>query len=374
MKKILGPLISLILVIVVGFGAWKSYSSGERSGAASAGAASGAMASAGSGERCVKLLAGSAKFAFLQDERVVKELKANNLCLDLVKSGAFAKDSQLIGELDAVWPAGANAANDFAALIKGNQSYLIFSSPLAVASWKALVPAMEKNGLLRQVNGVGELELEKALPVMLKGTRWKDLPGNDALPSSRSILVNTPDTRKSNTGVLWVSLLAYIDNGNEVAQNVEVGQRLAAKLAPVITRQGFQEGTLAGPFEDYLGQGMGKAPMVLIYESQFFEAKAKGQLNEKHTLLYPNPGMGLKHVLVARTAEGKRVGEQLSKNAKIQQVAAEYGFRVNDPKIFEAQAKKLGLPAPELLNLAEAPATQIIEAMGQVLTSKIEGN
>ena len=97
----------------------------------------------------------------------------------------------------------------------------------------------------------------------------------------------------------------------DVPSTVASGEALAEKLSSVMTRQGFQEGTLAGPFEDYLGQGLGKAPLVLIYESQFVEAKRDSKLRDTSMLLYPQPGLVLKHVLVARTdARGAVAGAQ----------------------------------------------------------------
>lgn len=315
----------------------------------------------------VKLLTGSAKLAYLQDARVVAELGKQGLCLTLSKSGSFAEDSKRLAEFDAVWPAGANAAADFAGVIKqggdGAASYPVFATALALASWKPLLPVFERNGLLEAKEGANWFLLDKALSLMLAGKRWNELHGNDVYPINKGLLVNTPDIRKSNTGLLYIALLAWMRQHNEVPVNEEAARREALALAPLISRQGFQEGTLAGPFEDYIGQGMGKAPLVLIYEAQFAEAQRQGKLREKHTLLYPRPGLMLKHVLVARSVGGKRLGEQLANNAVLQGIAAQYGFRTNNDKLFETAMAELKLPAPELLELGEIPGTQLLDAM-----------
>ena len=112
--------------------------------------------------------------------------------------------------------------------------------------------------------------------------------------------------------------------------------------------------------------------MVLIYESQFLEAKRNQKLRDNHVLLYPQPGLVLKHVLIGKSEAGKQLGKLLAEDAQIQKIIAKYGFRTNDATVFAAQAKELGLDAPELLNLAEAPSTSILDSMTQTITQTLE--
>jgi hypothetical protein len=320
----------------------------------------------------VKVLTGSAKFGFLKDEKLTALLAKEGIALDLEKTGATDTDIARAAQFDVIWPAGANAASDFTSALKGTATYPVFSSPLAIASWKKLVPVLTANGIVKAEGSHADFLLEKALPLMVGGKRWNQLSNNDVFAVNKGFLVNTPDVRKSSTGALFVATLAYVRNGNDVPE-ITKASVLAADLSPLITRQGFQEGTLSGPFEDYIGQGMGKAPLVLVYESQFFEAKRQGKLTDSHILMYPQPGLVLKHIMVARTNAGKKLGEFMASNRDVQKIAAEYGFRTNDPSIFAASAKEIGLDAPELLNLADAPATLVLDAMNQVLISKLEG-
>ncbi|KWU19122.1 substrate-binding domain-containing protein [Burkholderia cenocepacia] len=362
------------LVLAVAGGVWKSMGSGPTSPALSA-PVSQAVTSVPQELVHVHVLTGSAKFAFLKDENLTRLLQKVGYVLELDKTGNTADDVARADKFDAVWPAGADAANDFATALQGSSTFPVFSTPLAVASWKKLMPVLEANGLAKQQPGTahGELNLEKALPLMLAGKRWNQLSDNTVFPVNKGFLVNTPDVRKSNTGAQYIATLAYIANGNSVPSDAEKASTLAESLSPLISRQGFQEGTLSGPFEDYIGQGMGKAPLVLVYESQFVEAKRLGKLTDAHLLLYPQPGLVLKHVLVARTAAGRKLGELLSSDPQIQAIAAQYGFRTNDPAIFAAAAKQVGLDAPELLNLADTPSTKVLDTMNQVLVSKLEG-
>jgi hypothetical protein len=323
----------------------------------------------------VRLLTGSAKFSFMKDSKLTEILAKEGLEVVLSKTGATSADILRAKDFDAVWPAGANAATDFSVAWKSTNTYPVFSTPLALASWKQLLPVLTSNGLAKKTGDVsGEFYLEKALPLMLEGKRWNQLKNNDVFDINKGFLVNTPDVRKSSTGGLYIAALAYIQNGHDVPANVAAGEQLADKLSSLITRQGFQEGTLAGPFEDYVGQGMGKAPLVLVYESQFVEAKRDGKLRDTHVLLYPRPGMVLKHVLVARTDAGKKLGEILSTNPEAQKIAAQYGFRTNNPAVFADSMKQLGLDSPELIDIADAPSTVVLDAMTQSLVKKLEGN
>jgi hypothetical protein len=323
----------------------------------------------------VRLLTGSAKFGFLKDPKLTEILAKEGLEVVLSKSGATSADISRANEFDAVFPAGANAANDFAAAWRSTSTYPVFSTPLALASWKQLMPVLEANGLAKKSGAAhGSFYLEKALPLMLTGKRWNQLKDNTVFDVNKGFLVNTPDIRKSSTGGLYIATLAYIQNGHDVPANIATGEQLADKLSALITRQGFQESTLAGPFEDYVGQGMGKAPLVLVYESQFVEAKRDGKLRDAHVLLYPQPGMVLKHVLVARSDAGKRLGEILASNVEAQKIAAQYGFRTNTPAVFADAMKQLGLDAPDLMDVADAPSTLVLDAMTQTLIKKLEGN
>ncbi len=364
-----------LLAAGLGLGVWKSFSSKTETDAARTAAEQARAAEAARPQlQTVKLLTGSAKFNFLKDTELTQLLASRGLQLELVKSGAFSADVGRDKEFDAVWPAGANAAADFSAAWKSGSTYPVFTTPLAIASWWPLMPVLSANGLASTQGAHGSFELSKALPLMTAGTRWNQLKGNTVFAVNKGFLVNTPDIRKSNTGVLYIGALAYIANGYEVPTDLGRAEKLAEQLSSLITRQGFQEGTLAGPFEDYIGQGMGKAPLVLIYESQFVEARRDGKLRDTQVLLYPKPGLQLKHILVARTEAGKKLGELLANDPAAQKIAAKYGFRTNNPEVFAEAMKSLGLDAPDILDVADSPAPKVLDAMTRTLINKLEGN
>ena len=105
---------------------------------------------------------------------------------------------------------------------------------------------------------------------------------------------------------MYLALVSYVANGNNIVENDTRIDEIVAQAAPLFLRQGFVENSSEAPFEDYLVQGMGKSPMVMIYESQFLaRAAAKdGSITPDMVLLYPEPTIFSKHTFVGLTPDG----------------------------------------------------------------------
>src|SRR5262249_1252127 len=138
------------------------------------------------------------------------------------------------------------------------------------------------------------------------------------------------------------------------------------ELTALFARQGFTEYSSEAPFQDYLAQGPGKSPLVLIYEAQFLHAKAEANspISQDMILLYPEPTVFTKHILVPMTAAGERLGEALMNDPGLKGLAIEHGFRNDDRALFNAFVKKNSLSVPdEILDVADLPSYEIIERM-----------
>lgn len=310
----------------------------------------------------VTVLTGSAKVSFLTEPRVVAELAAQCLAVKTTVSGSMAQDLSAAKNYDAVWPAGAAAAEEFAK--QGGVKSPVFSTVLVVGSWKPLLPMLSQNAFVKDKKEYGVLYLDKILPEMIKGTKWSSLANNEVFPVNKALSIAMPNVQKSQTSVQMLSLLAYTLNNQEPLTTVEQASALGAQLKPIVQRQGFQESTLAGPFEDYTGApGMGKVPLVLLYESQFLAAKRQGLLRDKHVMLYPEPGLTVKHTWVGYSDNGKKLGAVLANSALIQQIAAEQGYRTNDVRVFDKAVATLIKDMPELLNQADLPIFSVMDQL-----------
>lgn len=302
----------------------------------------------------VSILTGSAKEALLRDPDIAKVLADHGLTVSVTKTSSVDADRVKAPNFDIVWPAGSNAAKDLS--LPKSAATSIFFSPLAFASWAPIQKILAANGVIDSKSS-NVVQLSKLLPLMTSSTRWNQLKdaSDHGYALNRSVLVNTPDIRRSNTGLLYLSLLAFeLNNSTPLSNEADVAT-YATKLAPLISRQGFQEDTLTGPFEDYLGIGMGKAPIVLVYESQFLEAKASGKLPtgaNAPTLLYPSPTLFIKHVMLSNTPTGARLAKLFAEDPTIRKILSErYGYRL--PNMADKTK-------PDLTDVADEPTSAVL--------------
>jgi hypothetical protein len=154
-------------------------------------------------------------------------------------------------------------------------------------------------------------------------------------------------------------------NGDNVVQSDAEVARVLPTASQLFLRQGFQEASTAGPFEDYLTMGMGKAPMVLIYEAQYIEYLLRnGHGRPGMVLMYPQPSIYTKHIFVPLTPAGERLGALLEQDPELQHLAAEYGLRTADPVYEQGLWRGRGLSVPaQLLDVADPPSYEVLERM-----------
>ena len=353
MKRFLGPLLTLLLIAGVGVGLYVSVT-GQLSA-----------------RRVVTVrgLIGSEKEDFFLDERVQAALRKNGLDVEVEKAGSrqIATD-YTASDYDFVFPAGSPAAEKIRRESDVRNSFDVFFTPMTVASWTLIADVLEANNLVRREGEVRYLELEPLLELMENKTRWSDLADNPNYNVDKGVLITSTDVRRSNSAAMYLSLMSYVANGGAVVQNdVQLGKVLPL-VSPLFFRQGFQEYSSAVPFEDYLVMGPGKAPLVMVYESQFLQVAATGGLTPEMTLLYPEPTLYTKHVLLAMSDAGEKLGRLLSTDPELGRLEVAYGFRNNDTAAFEQFVSEHGLSVPgTLVNVIDPPSYEILEKMiGQI--------
>ncbi|ADV66581.1 hypothetical protein [Deinococcus maricopensis] len=347
MRKPLNVLLTILLIAGVGFAAYRSVR-GQLDARSVV---------------TVRGMIGSEKDAFFRDPEVIRALAAHRLRVDLLKAGSRELMTRDLGGLDFAFPAGVPAANALRARVNARTTYDVFYTPIVVASWVPIVNILEANGVARRTGDTTTLNLRALLPLMERGTRWTDLKGSGAYPASRSVLITTTDVRTSNSAAMYLALISHLLNGEQVAQPTDI-TRLMPRVAPLFLRQGYQESSSAGPFEDYLALGAGKTPLVNVYESQYLEAARAGHLPRGAALLYPTPTVFTKHVLVPITPAGAQLGEVLSTDPALQGLAARYGFRTRDTALFQQAVKGAGVHVPDtLVDVVDLPTQDVMERM-----------
>jgi len=363
LRKLLGPLLALLLLI--GVSAAVSYSVRDAKQARIARQQAAARIT-------VRILASSEKEHFLDDPELAQILAAHGMAIACQKASSreIASRPGLRG-FDVAFPAGTQAAIKIAETTGSKRLFTLFYTPMAVASWKSLIPVLEQSGLVaprlasRGQNTWFMVNMGKVLDLMEKGTRWKDLPGNTDYAVGKSFLVTTTDIRESNSAAMYLSLAAYLANGNNVVSTDADAERIAAKMVSLFSRQGFQEASEVGPFEDYTAMGIGKSPLVMIYEQQFLEyVISHANPNPDMVLLYPEPTILSKHTMVALTDNGERFAKEMISDPKVNSIAQRYGFRTeNNAELFAAvEAKKLAIPHT-LVDVIDPPTYDILEKL-----------
>src|SRR5262249_50048423 len=129
----------------------------------------------------VKILTGSEKEHFLSDADLAKVLGEHGMSIVFQKAGSreIATRSDL-QSFDIAFPVCAHAAVKIAQNTGSKRVFPFVYTPIAVASWKSLIPVLEQSGLVSRKEGAYFIvDMGKLLAIMEKGERWRDLPGNN---------------------------------------------------------------------------------------------------------------------------------------------------------------------------------------------------
>ncbi|ATE60670.1 substrate-binding domain-containing protein [Thauera sinica] len=313
----------------------------------------------------VKVLTGSEKMPLLTDPRFEAAMARQGLIIEARKAGSreIAVRSDL-ASFDVAFPAGQPAAAKIRQAVTSKAAESVLVTPMVIASWKPVAELLKANGIVREADGaLWVIDMEKLLALMTKGERWRDLPGNKSYAVGKSILISTTDVRTSNSAAQFLALASYLFNGRDVVADSATASKIADQVVPFFAKQGFQESSSAGPFEDYMTIGLGKVPLVWVYESQYIEQALKGALKSDMVLLYPQPTVFSKHTAVALSDPGMRFLAAL-KDPEVQAISADYGYRVEGSgDTLKQKLQTQGMALPDIIDVADAPAHDFLEQM-----------
>lgn len=358
-KRLLGPTLAALLLVAVGGGVWYSNTRLTHDRAAETQQAQRIVA---------RGLIGSEKDAFFADPRVVAALAAHGITVIAQKAGSRAiAQSYDPKQFDFGFPSGAPAAAELKAAAKATETFVPFYTPIVFASWKPIAQLLVANGIAEQRGGVYYIsDLPRLLQLIDAHTRWRDLRDNTAFATNKSLLVTSTDVRTSNSAAMYLALASYVINAQSVVQSQPEVDQVLPKVADLFLRQGFQETSSAGPFEDYLALGMGKTPLLVAYESQFvaFMLAHPERIRGDMVMLYPIPTVYSKHVLVPYNERGRRLGEALQNDPQLQSLAHEFGYRTGGEQKGPPLWATRGLTVPDTLtDVVDPPSHEWLERM-----------
>ncbi|WP_427885069.1 three-helix bundle dimerization domain-containing protein [Kribbella sp. GL6] len=327
-------------------------------------------AQAKSGLVTVSGVIGSEKRAYFEDPDVKAALAKHGFEVKVDTAGSREIATSVdLSKYDFAFPSSSTAAERILQPTAGRpavsgKKYSVFSSPMAIATYQPIVDLLSATGIARKVNGTWYFDVRKYVDLAKANWRWTNIRGNTTYPVNKRILITTTDPRTSNSAAMFLSIVTYVANHNTVVQSAADEQKVLPLVAPLFVNQGYTDNSSEGPFDDYLSLGMGKSPMVNIYEAQFVEAAVEHKLKPGMVLMYPSPTVQSKHTLVSLNANGEKLGELLSTDPDLQQLAARHGFRTADETQFANVVNQRNIPvARDVLDVADTPTYDTLERL-----------
>ncbi len=146
LRRAIGPALAILLLIGVGLGITRSIREKKQADIAAGRAAV---------RITVKVLTGSEKEKFLTDPELAKVLDDEGIAITVQKAGSREIASRPdLKTFDVAYPAGAPAAVKIAQTTGSKRTFTSLYTPMAVASWKSLIPVLEASGLVSHKEGV----------------------------------------------------------------------------------------------------------------------------------------------------------------------------------------------------------------------------
>ncbi|AUG76614.1 hypothetical protein CFP65_1735 [Kitasatospora sp. MMS16-BH015] len=291
----------------------------------------------------VRILIGSEKFDFFNDQEVQAELAAQGLKTDLTTTGSWSMASTDLRGFDLAFPASQPPAERIRADHKiTSDTVRPFYSPLVVIAHGYVADLLKEKGLATRADGSGvwTLRMDQYLKGVEAGATWQSLkPGSGPPELTGPLFISTTDPESSSSGALYLAELAYLKNGGQVVADAQGVKKVQGLLYQLTSMQGDQKTSSDGPFKDFLS-GVGN-PLVLVYESQVAALIAQHKPADGLVVLYPDTTVYSDHTAVGLTPNGDKLAQLLRDDPKLRQLEARYGFRPQaDSAAFTAAVSK----------------------------------
>ncbi|AIR98129.1 hypothetical protein [Streptomyces glaucescens] len=317
----------------------------------------------------------ASKSDYFKDPEVQRLLLRHGLRVDIHRLGSRGIATQSLRGMDVVFPSGQPAAK----LILDRQDRSVrsvrpFVSPLVLGTFHDYAETLVEAGVatpqpapgrttlyydldmvrfMRLLDGVDDPRSPKdgtgRTADTWNGIGYDDITRDGGSNSGR-VLVRTSNVCESNAAGTYLSLLAFVANGNRTPGTRPPGtrtpgartgsgarpaadavQRLAAEIKPLIDLQGMWADEQAESYFSDLGESI--APVSLLYEHQYLAHQIahhdrNGEQDTSRVLLYPTPYALTEPQLISLTGRGDRLVEVIQEDEDLRRRAIELGFRV----------------------------------------------
>ena len=309
----------------------------------------------------VRGVIGSEKEPFFDDDRVTSRLAC--LGYDVAVDSRGSREmldslSQPGQDYGFAFPSSTPTATKIQQTLEIDDRIPLFSTPMAVATFRPIVAALTRAGVIQKASdGSDVLDIAALLGLARQGVTWDRLAGNVEYPARKTVLLSTTDPQDSNSAIMYLSIASQVANDGAIVTTPDQAQKVLPDLCRLIFDQGDKPETSQVLFDNYAVDGMGRTPMALVYEAQYDTTAPPPPLGADNVLIYPRPTVYSRHTLIPLTPEGRGVGEALRDDPQLVRLAEEHGFRPEKPS---------GQPVtkrPRPVDVVESPSFEVLETM-----------
>ncbi|WP_327069659.1 hypothetical protein [Kitasatospora sp. NBC_01302] len=319
----------------------------------------GPQSSATAGTIALTGLIGSEKSDFFTSDQVRQALRAKGLAVSVRTSGSWQMADEARAEppgaalgpasgpppgsaYDFVIPASSVAAKAIGTPIT-TTPVRPFYSPLVVVTHQQTAQFLKGVGLASpDADGVWTFHMAQYLTDVQQHLGWGDLKGATPPPDlAGKIYIATTDPNTSSSASLYLAVMSYLANGDQVVSDQSGIDRTASLLRYLMANQGALLASSDQLFRDFVA-GTGK-PLSWTYESEVAEQAMKGKLPGDMVVLYPDIGITSDHTVVELTPKADALAQALLNDPALISLEAQYGFRPTaDPQAMVAALKAKG--------------------------------
>ncbi|MFF5446183.1 substrate-binding domain-containing protein [Streptomyces sp. NPDC012888] len=271
---------------------------------------------------------GSEKAEFFADPDVVKALAAKGFTIETETSGSWAMDQLPFERYDFAFPGSSEPAKEIrgGAGVPGSHTVPFFS-PLVVVARAGTAQVLADNGLARMTGkNSGTLLMGEFVNAVREDRTWQQLKGSGAHPELLGrVFIRSTDPASSNSGALYLAAVSNVANGHTVVSDDRGVDATAPVLNKLTAPQGQQPPSTDAPFREFIS-GAGQ-PLVLVYESQVAALLLRNRPPGDMVVLYPDTTVNSDHTFVPLKDGAKALGELLSTDPRLRELAVRHGFR-----------------------------------------------
>ncbi|MBG9983557.1 substrate-binding domain-containing protein [Aerococcaceae bacterium DSM 111022] len=251
------------------------------------------------------------------------------LTMDYRKAGSFDMVTDSLDGQDYLFPSSQLALEAFNQ--SGNSSYrdeIIFNTPIVLYSYQVIVDALEQEGIVSNREGSYYVDMPALAEAIVEEKQWQDIGLNQFYGN---ILVDTTDPSASNSGHMFLGLLANALNDNRVVSQGDV-EALLPDIQKIYNSIGFMNTSSADMFKQFLTLGVGQYKIVAGYESQLLEFSVQepetyASIKDDVVILYPEPTVWSSHIFIA-VNEDADVAIDALLDEQIQEISwKDHGYR-----------------------------------------------